>query len=67
MGIVGLIILGTVLFIIAVNLVIAYICLIRYQRMMRIVARTVPRERIPADWNRIMSETVIERKGAKKK
>lgn len=66
MGIVGVIILATVLFIAAVNLVLAYICLILASPTKRIAARTVPRQKIPADWNRIMQETVIERRKAKK-
>ena len=67
MGIVGVIILVTVLFIAAVNLVLAYICLILASPTRRIAARTVPRQKIPADWNRIMKETVIEKKGGKHK
>ena len=66
MGIVGVIILATVLFIAAVNLVLAYICLVIASPTKRIAARTVPREKIPADWNRIMKETVIERRKGKK-
>ena len=66
MGIVGVIILATVLFIAAVNLVLAYICLVIASPTKRIAARTVPREKIPADWNRIMKETVIERRKARK-
>lgn len=65
-GIVGAIILATALFIAAVNLVLAYICLILANPVKRIAARTVPRRKIPADWNRIMQETVIERRKAKK-
>lgn len=62
MGIVGLIILATVLFITAVNLVLAYICLILASPTKRIAARTVPRQKIPADWNRIMQETTLNKK-----
>ena len=62
MGIVGVIILATVLFIAAVNLALAYICLILASPTKRIAARTVPRQKIPADWNRIMQETTIEKK-----
>ena len=62
MGIVGVIILATVLFIAAVNLVLAYICLILASPTQRVAARTVPRQKIPADWNRIMQETTIEKK-----
>jgi hypothetical protein len=66
MGIVGVIILATVLFIAAVNLVLAYICLVIASPTKRIAARTVPRQKIPADWERIMQETVIERRKARK-
>ena len=66
MGIVGVIILATVLFITAVNLVLAYICLILASPAKRTAARAVPREKIPADWDRIMKETMIERKVKKK-
>ena len=66
MGIVGVIILATALFIAAVNLVLAYICLILASPTKRIAARTVPRQKISADWNRIIQETVIERRKARK-
>ena len=66
MGIVGVIILATVLFIAAVNLALAYICLILASPTKRVASRMVPREKIPADWNRIMQETVIERRKGKK-
>ena len=66
MGIVGVIILATVLFIAAVNLVLAYICLILASPTRRVASRMVPRRKIPADWNRIMQETVIERRKARK-
>ena len=66
MGIVGVIILATVLFITAVNLVLAYICLVIASPTERIAARTVPRKKIPADWNRIMQETKIEGRAKKK-
>lgn len=66
MGIVGVIILATVLFIAAVNLALAYICLAMASPTKRIAARTVPRQKIPADWNRIIQETVIERRKARK-
>jgi hypothetical protein len=62
MGIVGTIITGIALFITAVALVLAYICLVMASPIKRIAARTVPRKRIPADWNRIMEETTIEKK-----
>ena len=62
MTMIGTVILATVLFIAAVNLVLAYICLILASPTKRIAARTVPRQKIPADWNRIMEETTIEKK-----
>ena len=64
---IGTVILATVLFIAAVNLVLAYICLILASPTRRVASRTVPRQKIPADWNRIMQETVIEKKGGKHK
>ena len=66
MGIVGVIILATALFIAAVNLVLAYICLVIASPTKRIASRMVPRQKIPPDWNRIMQETVIERRKARK-
>ena len=66
MGIVGTIILATALFIGAVNLALAYICLMIVSPTKRIAARTVPREKIPADWKRIMQETKIEKGGKRK-
>ena len=66
MGIVGVIILGIALFITAVNLALAYICLAMASRTKQIAARTVPRQKIPADWNRIIQETVIEKRKARK-
>lgn len=66
MGIVGVIILATVLFITAVNLVLAYICLILASPVQKIASRTVPRQKIPADWERIMQETKLEKAGRKK-
>ena len=66
MGIVGVIILATALFIAAVNLVLAYICLILASPVQKIASRTVPRQKIPADWDRIMKETMIERRKARK-
>lgn len=62
----GTVILATVLFISAVNLVLAYICLILASPTKRIASRTSVRARIPADWDRIMKETMIERKVKKK-
>lgn len=63
---IGIVILGIVLFITAVNLVLAYICLILASPTQRVASRTVPRQKIPADWNRIMQETKIERGGKRK-
>lgn len=63
---IGIVILGIVLFITAVNLVLAYICLILASPTRRVASRTVPRQKIPADWERIMQETVIERRKARK-
>ena len=66
MGIVGVIILGIVLFIAAVNLVLAYICLVIASPTKRIAVRTVPRQKIPADWPRILEMTKLEKTGRKK-
>jgi len=63
---IGTVILGIVLFIAAVNLALAYICLILASPTRRVASRMVPRQKIPADWNRIMQETVIERRKGKK-
>jgi uncharacterized membrane protein len=62
MGIVGVIITAIALFIASVSLVLAYICLVIASPTKRIAARTVPRTRIPADWNRIMQETTLNKK-----
>ena len=62
MGIVGVIILVTALFIVAVAEVCMYISLIAIMRRLPEPRRTVEREKIPADWNRIMQETTIEKK-----
>lgn len=62
----GIVILATVLFIAAVNLVLAYICLVMANPTKQIAAKTVPRQKIPADWERIMQDTVIERRKARK-
>ena len=59
---IGTVILATVLFIAAVNLVLAYICLILASPTRRVASRTVPRQKIPADWNRIMQETTLNKK-----
>lgn len=58
----GTVILGIALFILSVDMVLLYICLILASPTKRIASRTVPREKIPADWNRIMQETTIEKK-----
>jgi len=62
MGIVGVIITGILLFILSVNMVFMYILLILANPTKRIASRTVPMAKIPADWNRIMQETTIEKK-----
>ena len=61
----GTVILGIALFILSVDTVMLYICLILASPTKRIASRTVPREKIPADWNRIMQDTVIERRKKK--
>jgi hypothetical protein len=58
----GMIILGILLFIVAVAEVCMYISLIAIMRRLPEPRRTVEREKIPADWNRIMQETTIEKK-----
>lgn len=58
----GMIILGILLFIVAVAEVCMYISLIAIMRRLPESRRTVDREKIPADWNRIMQETTIEKK-----
>ena len=65
MTMIGTVFTGIALFIGLVNLVLAYICLILANPVKRIASRTVPREKIPVDWNRIMEETVIERRDGK--
>ena len=66
MTMIGTVILATVLFISAVNLVLAYICLILANPTKQIASRTPARARIPADWERIMQETKIEKGGRRK-
>ena len=63
---IGTVILGIVLFIAAVNLALAYICLILASPTKRVASRMVPRRKIPADWPRIMEMTKIERGGKRK-
>jgi hypothetical protein len=62
----GTVILGIALFILSVDTVMLYVCLVTASPVKKIAARTVPREKIPADWYRIMQETVIERRKARK-
>ena len=63
MGIVGKIILGILLCIALVNLAILCACLrIEMQRRKRYTSRKVQTEKVPADWDRIMQDTVIEKK-----
>ena len=63
MGIVGKIILGILLCIALVNLAILCACLrIEMQKRKRYTSRKVQTEKIPADWDRIMQETTIEKK-----
>ena len=57
-----MIILGILLFIVAIAEVCMYISLIAIMRRLPESRRTVEREKIPADWNRIMEETTIEKK-----
>lgn len=65
MGIVGKIILGILLCIVAVAEVCVYTFLTAMMRKLPKPRRTVGREKIPADWNRIMKETMIERRKKK--
>lgn len=66
MGIVGKIILGILLCIALVNLAILCACLrIEMQRRKRYTSRKVQTEKVPADWDRIMKETMIERRKKK--
>ena len=62
---IGMIILGIALFILSVDMVLLYICLILASPTKRIASRTPARARIPADWDRIMQDTVIERRKKK--
>ena len=61
----GTVILGIALFILSVDTVMLYVCLVTASPVKKIAARTVPREKIPTDWDRIMQETVIERRKKK--
>ena len=58
----GTVILGIALFILSVDTVMLYVCLVTASPVKKIAARTVLREKIPADWDRIMQDTVIEKK-----
>jgi hypothetical protein len=62
----GTVILGIALFILSVDTVMLYVCLVTASPVKKIAARTVLREKIPADWERIMQDTVIERRKARK-
>jgi hypothetical protein len=63
MGIVGKIILGILLCIALANLAILCACLrIEMQRRKRYTSRKVQTEKIPADWDRIVQETTLEKK-----
>ena len=62
----GTVILGIALFILSVDTVMLYVCLVAASPVKKIAARTVLREKIPADWDRIMQDTVIERRKARK-
>lgn len=62
----GTVILGIALFILSVDTVLLYICLVMASPVRRIASRTPARARIPADWDRIMQETVIERRTKRK-
>jgi hypothetical protein len=62
----GIVILGIALFILSVDTVMLYVCLVTASPVKKIAARTVLREKIPADWDRIMRDTVIERRKARK-
>ena len=61
----GMFILGSLLFIVAVAEVCMYISLVRMIQRLPEPRRTVEREKIPADWDRIMEETVIKRRKKK--
>ena len=61
----GTVILGIALFILSVDTVMLYVCLVMASPVRRIASRTPARARIPADWDRIMEETVIERRKKK--
>ena len=58
----GTVILGIALFIPSVDTALLYICLVMASPVRRIASRTPASARIPADWDRIMQDTVIEKK-----
>jgi len=60
-----MIILGILLAIVAVAEVCMYISLVTTMRRLPEPRRMVEREKIPADWDRIMKETMIERRKKK--
>ena len=62
MGIDGMIIMGILLCIVLAAEVCMYISLTAMMRKLPKPRRTVDREKIPADWDRIMQETTIEKK-----
>ena len=61
----GTVILGIALCILSVDTVMLYVCLVTASPVKKIAARTVPSVKIPGDWDRIMEETVIERRKKK--
>ena len=70
MGIVGVIILATVLFITAVNLVLAYICLILASPVQKIASEYRPRRKVVRtlygrNWPRILEMTKLEKASRK--
>ena len=62
MGIVGKIILGILLCIVAVAEVCVYTFLTAMMRKLPKPRRMVETEKIPADWDRIVQETTLEKK-----
>ena len=62
MGIDGVIIMAILLCIVLAAEVCMYISLTAMMRKLPKPRRTVGREKIPADWDRIMEETTIEKK-----
>ena len=66
MTMIGTVILGIALFILSVDTVMLYVCLVTASPVKKIAARTVPRTKIPADWDRIMQDTAIERRTRRK-